>query len=601
MKRVVSLIEALLIAAALQTKPSAALLRANYESSLDYCLAQMANLLGSYSFLFLIGALLSFILIIWMEEKGYQSGCRGLGLPVFFGFCLLLGQSYHEVGNWSYCFGGPVNILHFIIALAGYGLLFRRLIALFLHGFRNLAETAWSPSPLQKFFGKHCFRNVLLLLLLAWMPVILVSFPGNVSYDAYGQICQVLGTMPYSAHHPLLHTLFMGGVIKLFYWLTGAYETGLFIYILCQALMLGAALAYTIWWLKKENRPVALLAVLLGIYLSAPMYSNYVSTAVKDIPYAAAVIWYVVLLAEGVEHKEALGNKKYLVLSAAAALLCSLLRNNGIYLVIPTGIAVSVIWSRRDNKKNFLKYLVMFCLLPALLYILANQSLCTVTRAEKGSKGEMLSLPFQQTARCLQQYGDELTFEEKTGIENILGDINDVADRYDPDSADAVKALYNKEASGKELMGYIGVWAEMFFKYPASYLEAFFNHVYGLFDPAVANSIRYEVYEEEFFVRRGLFPDADKVLIFLYRFADRISMLSILQNAGSYVWALFVLCKLMLRKRKDALLLAVPLLVSLLVCMAAPCFFGHVRYAFPIMFLIPFLYGVMAQQISKQD
>lgn len=597
----ISFIEALLIAAALHIRPSSALLREHYESALDYYLAQTAELLGNYSLLFLIEALLAFILIIWVKEKGYQRNYGGWGLPVFFGFCLLLGQSYHEAGDWSYCFGGAVNAVHFAIALAGYSFLFRRLIALFLCGYGKLAETSWGPRIVRSFFGEHCFRNVFLTLLAAWTPVILVSFPGNVSYDAYGQICQVLGTMPYSTHHPLLHTLFMGGTVKLFYLLTGACETGVFVYIICQALMLGAALAYTIGWLKKENRSSAFLALMLGIYLFAPVYSNYVSTAIKDIPYAAAVVWYVVLLAEGVEHRDVLKTKRYQVLFTVAALLCALLRNNGIYLVLPTGMAASLIWCRGEAGRKLPRYMVTFCLLPAILYVLVSQSLCAATGAERGSVGEMLSLPFQQTARCLQRHGDELTSEERAAIEAVLGDVDYVAARYNPSSADAVKSLYRKDASGGELMSYIGVWAKLIFKYPASYLEAFFHHVYGLFDPAVSNSVRCEIYEEDFFVRRGLFHNADKVLIFLYRFADRISILSILQNAGGYVWALLVLCGVMLRRRRDALLLAVPLLVSLLVCMAAPCFFGHVRYAFPIMFTIPFLYGVTAGRTGKQE
>lgn len=591
----VSLIEALLIAAALQMEPSAALLRENYESALHYYLAQTAEFLGNYSFLFLIEIVLAFVFITWMEEKGWQQDDKGWGLPAFFGCCLLLGQSYQEAGNWSYCFGGAVNIFHSAIALAGYTFLFRRLIALFLRGYRQLAETDWGPQHVRNFFGKHCFRNVLFLLLLVWLPVILVSFPGNVSYDAYGQICQVLGTMPYSKHHPLLHTLFMGGTVKIFYLLTGSYETGVFVYIICQALALGMALAYTIQWLKKENRSMALLSLILGIYLFAPMYSNYVSTAVKDIPYAAAVIWYVVLLAEGMEHGEAFHGKRYPALLILAALMCSLLRNNGIFLVIPTGIIASVIRIRRDSEKNSLKYTMTFCLLPLVLYLLVNQALSVATGAEKGSMGEALSLPFQQTARCLLEHGDELTVDETAAIEDILGDIDDVAVRYDPDSADAVKSLYHREASGEELMRYICVWIKMFFKYPASYVEAFFHHVYGLFDPAVPNSIRYEIDEEDFFVRRGLFPNADKVLIFIYRFADRISIFSILQNAGIYVWALFVLCSTMMRGRRDILVLTTPLLMTLLICMAAPCFFGHVRYAFPIMFTTPFLYGVTAR------
>lgn len=587
-------IEALLIAAALQMRPQAVLLRQDYESTLDYYLALTTKLLGNYSYLFLIELVLACVLIVWMEEKEYQKKYSGWILPFFFGCCLLLGQSYHEAGDWSCCFGGIVNILHFTIALTGYTLLFRRMIALFLHGYRKLAETDWAPVPLMRFFGKYCYRNVLLLLLLAWTPVILVSYPGNVCYDAYGQICQVLGEMPWSAHHPLLHTLIMGGLVKIFYFMTGSYEIGVFVYIVFQALSFGAALAYTVVWLKKGNRSTALLTFITGIYLFAPMYSNYASTALKDIPYATAVIWYITLLAEGLEYSEVWKSRRYPALLVTAALLCTLFRNNGIYMIFPTGIAASVIWLKKERRKNAIKYIMTLCVFPVILYLLINHSLCAAVDAAGVSKGEMLSVPFQQTARYLQQFGEEMTPEEKAAIENILGDTDKVALRYNPNSADAVKELYRRDSSNRELVQYLNTWMKMFFKHPACYVEAFFHHVYGLFDPAVSNSIRYEIYEDDFFVRKGLFPNADKVLIFLYRFADRITILSALQNVGIYVWAMFILGGVMLREKKEKLLLWTPLFFSLIICMLAPCFFNHARYAFPILFTIPFLYGVMA-------
>lgn len=123
------------------------------------------------------------------------------------------------------------------------------------------------------------------------------------------------------------------------------------------------------------------------------------------------------------------------------------------------------------------------------------------------------------------------------------------------------------------------------------YFEAFFLHIYGWFTPAVANSIRYEADAGGLIRQGGLFPNAEKLLIFFYRFAAR-TPLGFLENTGAAVWALFFLTFYQKRRGQTAALWAgAPLWVSLLICMASPCFFGHPRYAFPILFTQPFLYG----------
>ena len=145
--------------------------------------------------------------------------------------------------------------------------------------------------------------------------------------------------------------------------------------------------------------------------------------------------------------------------------------------------------------------------------------------------------------------------------------------------------------TGGELVEYFLAWAKGFFKHPGVYFEAFFAHVYGWFEPGVSNAPRYEA-EYNLFAKKGLFTGADKVLVFVYRLADRITPLGLLQNVGAYTWAMLILCGYLKRNNKKMLVLLTPLLVSLLICMVSPCFYLHPRYAYPYMFTLPFLYGL---------
>ena len=238
----------------------------------------------------------------------------------------------------------------------------------------------------------------------------------------------------------------------------------------------------------------------------------------------------------------------------------------------------------------------MSILVGRLIMVLLAQA----TGAVAGSSGEMFSIPFQQTARYLQLYGSEISAEEEAAIETVLGSTEHVAAVYDPDISDPVKALYDKSSTTGELVAYFGAWAKGLVKHPVVYVEAFLAHVYGWFTPGVSNAIRYEVAEYDRISQRGLFPEAQKVILFLYRFLDKISVVSILQNVGAYVWGLFFVAYLQYQERKIGLLYAgLPLWVSLLVCMASPCFIYHPRYALPIICLLPFLYGVTVSGKEK--
>lgn len=584
-KKVSVVLEAALIAFAVQMRYDTALNRADYKSGIHYIYAQITALLGEYSFSGLMIFLMALIFICWMGRSEYGRLYRKGILPYFFSFCLLLGQSYARVGSWNCCFGDIFRFAGFLLGFAGYAVLFRNLISLFLGIYGKAAASGWHPAKLEAFLGEKSFRNVFFLLLALWAPVIILSYPGNLCYDFLGQIQQGLGITGYSTHHPLLHTLLAGGVVRLGELLTGSRDVGLFFYILMQSAALAAALAGTAARLAKRRVSLVLRLAVVCVYGLAPMYSNIVSTAIKDVPFMAAFIWYILVLeeltAEGAEGRKPLYWCKLLL----AQTLAGLLRNNGIYVVVLTGIVLAFVYGK--------KLLLYTAALPLVICLGVNGALALGCNARQGSMGEMLSVPFQQTARYLRLYGSELTEEEREAIDGVLTDAGAVAEWYRPDSADPVKSLYLKDSGAGRLGAYFKVWLAGFFRHPAVYLEAFFVHVYGWFDPGVTNAVRYEA-ASDLFRQGGLIPGADKALIFAYRLAGYIPFLAVLENVGVYTWLLFILGGIVLRKKIKKGVLLAPLFVSLLVCMAAPCFYLHPRYAFPIMFTIPFLFGIMS-------
>lgn len=593
------MIQAALIAFAMQMRYGAILNQSDYKSELHYLYAGVTDLLGNFGFDGLLLFVVAIIFIFWIRQNDYEKYYRKGVLPFFFSFCLLMGQSYARLGDWSGCFGDVFRGICFLLAFLGYAALFRYLIALFLGLYEKSAASGWNRPCVEKFLGEKCFRNVFLLLLVLWAPVIILSYPANFCYDFLGQISQSLGLSTYSTHHPLLHTLIAGGVIKLGRGITGNVNLGLFLYTILQAAALAAALAATVARLTKRRVACVLRLLVVGIYVFAPMYSNMASTAIKDVPFMAAMIWYLLLLEELVTEGAESRPRLYWVKLIFVQTLTGLLRNNGIYVVALTGIVMAVHCGLRRRKRGAVKLLLFTAILPFTLCFGTNSIMSEVLSAEKGSVAEMLSVPFQQTARYLMDHRYELTDEERKAIEGVLGDVNEVVKRYDPDISDPVKELYRRDAGVKQLAAYFKIWFRDFFKHPNSYFQAFFAHVYGWFDPGVTNSIRYEA-ETDLFREGGLIRGVDKVVLFAYRFAAYIPFLEILENVGIYTWLLFILAGAAMRKRETGGILLVPLFISLLICMASPCFYLHPRYAYPIMFTIPFLYGILSGGLSDE-
>lgn len=589
-KKIVLPAGALLAAYALTAEFHAPFTVNHFETVIDYAIASGYELLGEYNFSFLLIWGLCILFFSWMKEKKVRPAKPVPPvLPVLFSLFLLLGRSYQEMGNWGYCFGSPVNFFKFMLVLAGYSILLGGILNVFT---LLLEKGIFTGTEGQKhFWSIHGFARAFVLLCAVYFPFLLLAYPGNICWDAAGQIEQVIGQSGYSRHHPLFHTLLAGGMTELGNRLWGSYEAGLFAYMLLQLAGLAAALASTIAVLAKRAVRKELLWALFLLYCITPVYSNMASTVLKDVPYASAVVGYIVCLSLIIEKPERL---KSIRLAAGFAVLQAcviLLRNNGVYVVLASGIAIFCVLLKQNGWKEAGRRFLGIFAGGAAAGILVMAGLAVVCDAQAGSRGEMLSIPFQQTARYLQLYGSEISVEEREAVEAVLGDVQELAGKYDPSTADPVKACFRRNASAGEILEYIKAWARGLIKHPGVYAEGFLAHIYGWLSPEISNSTRYEA-DHGLLRQGGLFPNAEKLLIFYYRFAARFTPVGVLENIGLAVWALAFLALYQIRHGQGRYGLAgIPLWVSLMVCMASPGFLGHARYGFPILFSIPFLYG----------
>ena len=523
--------------------------------------------------------------------KGYIK-CKNIGFvfSVFLSFTLVIGKNYYMDENISYLLSRPMRTG---ILLLGNAWLVIRIVNLLTTYWINMAGKKWSCKVSEWLFGNKCFFKIGMLLLVLWTPVIILSFPGNMNADAVRQIEQVLGIVSYSSHHPLFSTLLIGGCIKIGYKLFGSYDVALFAYIWLQSIALAFSLSTTIYVLKKKGRSHIVLLSILSVYVFSPVYSNITSTVIKDVPFMVAVIWYIILWTEICTNFRIIKNRNFLLLFFITQILVALLRNNGIYMLAISHLIFLIIRFRELLVERKIVKTICVCLLPIFIGVIINSFLFNTLNAYSLGKREMLSLPLQMTARYLTEYENEITAEEKEIIDVILTDTPCVVRYYNPQIADPIKNLYNRDASLEEHVQYFKLWARWFLRHPRVYIDAFLVHVYGWFCPLIPNEIRYEA-ESDIFNVNELFPGSDKMLVDFYKDLDKIGILGILENVGIYTWIMLILSNITWKSDRKKITIFFPLYASLLICMLSPCFFMHPRYAFPIMFTVPFLLGFLS-------
>ncbi|MBQ3256052.1 MAG: hypothetical protein IJA67_01370 [Oscillospiraceae bacterium] len=506
-----------------------------------------------------------------------------------FSLCLMVGDSFAAIDSWNPVFGSPAALLLSAVTLVGLTLICSTALRWAKH---LLSRIPTDSIHLPKLWQKRPFLLPWCIILLCWLPYFLVRLPAAVEHDAYMQLEQVFGLREFTAHNPAFSTLLIGFWVKLGTALFGTKEAGLTLFVVFQMLCCSAMLAYTACAMVRIKSPAMVTMGSVALYALATVYPNYLTTILKDALYACIT---VLLLCLVIEELVLPHSKKRMAAIFAAAVLTGLLRNNGFLLLWALAFASLVyLHIRRDAPCGCPTHKAMTAALIAAcaVQLLYANVLLPALNVPAGPFHELLSVPFQQTARYVRDHPEDITEEEYAVIDAILG-MEDLAERYDPNLSDPVKNACTDDPS--TVAPYLKVWLKQFLRHPMVYIEATMNNCYGFFHP---NSREYIFWyttistnpDLVFDEIEGLMPlkIAARYLVMLF---ECFPLTLPLCNAGCHVWlALYLLCKALERRDRLFLVPFASVLMSILVCMACPVFFiNGVRYALPIIYASPLL------------
>ena len=540
------------------------------------------------------------------EHVRKASSGKGVVLTsVFFALIVWLGQGYTLYGSAICCFCSGGAILKSLLAAPGFFFLFKALIGLF---FVFLDNHAGKSGDTTGFWSRNVFLRSFAVILLFWLPIIILSFPGNLNWDTSGEIDQVIlgGSVfgpGYNTHHPIVYTLIVGNMVKLGGYLFGSYNAGLFLYMIVQITFLISSLSFSLAALAKRHPQKWVLNAVLGFYYISPVFSNIATTAIKDVPYVSCVIFYVVMVADFLEEKENISVKMWIAF-AMSQFGIVIFRKNGLPAIFVAAIVEVVFILKKRYSKEFVRRFIISTVGAVMAAELLSIALAGTLHAIPGSKGEIFSIPFQQTARVMKLHGEKISAEDLVVLDKVFDNLEELGPAYNYYSADPSKSFFRKDTSNKDLAEYFKLWFRTFFRYPGEYFEAFVCQTYSWFDPMVSGATRYDVrYDETVFDRNEIIPGVDQLLITFYDVLDRIAPFNLIQSDGFAVWLLILLALYEKKRGYDGSYRTANafLWVSLLICLASPKHDIQMRYAFPYLFTIPFMYAFMLTGVWKTE
>jgi len=492
-----------------------------------------------------------------------------------------------------------------------------------------------------KFYKSKSFYKVFFTLSILTFTVLLGVYPGFFVYDASTELAEVeMGI--YTTHHPLLHVLLLGYIIKIGYKLTGSYNIGIFLYIFCQMLVINAIFSYTICYIHSFFKSRKYMIFMILFYGAFPTVVMYTLCSSKDGLFSAFLLLTIVLMMQ---------DKKSFVIAAS---LMMLFRNNGFYAYLVFAIICIIYIFRKyvlytknisktkddykktryeefgiiyneklmdsecddyghskviNKKTTGMRIILVF--LPIIIYMLVNSTLIYATNADSSEKSEMLTVPIQQLARVYNSSKDAMSDEDKEILYKYISE--EGLKHYTPRLSDITKSYFDNDYYNENSADFWKLYFKYLKKYPLAYLNAWLLTSYGYYYPfAVINvyggntvytftytDSSYFGYETELpGVRDSFIPVIDKIYRYLSieKFQQNIPVIALFFAPAFYFFLNAYMLIYLAINRKKVYPFALVLLVWLTVLLG-PTYL--VRYVIVLWYICPYVLAITFAKVKN--
>lgn len=476
------------------------------------------------------------------------------------------------------------------------------ILALLLKGTALAMGKRPKPAPDGKKDGAFCTAGAFALIFLAYVPQLLVFYPGSFMYDTQRQTFQIAGNA-YDTFHPLLHTLLIRFCLSFNGWL-GSFEKCAALYSLIQMLLLSLCFALVCASMARVcSRRAGRLT--LAFFMLYPTHAAMASNCIKDVLFSGFFALFVTLCAERAVCSR-LPRRRAALHVLSGALAC-LLRNNMIYAMLAWAALLALVWlaqrirARDAQKRSAAAGLLAAAVLSMALGTGVNAGLAAATDAAHGSVAEMLSVPIQQLARAVQVSPEAFDGEDMALMDALFP--KQAYLRYEPTLSDPVKNDMDTAFFSAHAREAAALWVRIGLRCPGVYVDAFLNLALPSLYPYSAYRVAQPYIEVglQNHVLTGPFaqPDMSSPARFeglrtwldehIWKTgADDVPLAGVLFNTGAIFWlcGLCVLASAFAGDWRRLLVLALPVLLYM-TYLLGPVMQG--RYLYPFVCILPVL------------
>lgn len=463
----------------------------------------------------------------------------------------------------------------------------------------RLRHCQWLNIPAGKivfFYQKHPALCAFLLCVLCWLPYFLYQYPGIMTPDSINQLEQVLHVVPYSNHHPFMHTLLIGLFYNIGYKITGNMVVAMSFYTLFQLCMLALAVSYLIGTLRQYQLKFLPCFIITLFYALIPYHAVFSVTVWKDILFAAGILFFGCSMLRLLQ-KTTISS---LIVMGISGLVMCLFRSNGWYAFLLC-LPFLLFYFRRKAKTVIPVLIGVFAVAVIVKYPVMNS-----LSVSQPDLIESLSIPMQQITAVVCN-DRPLTQEQRTLIENVV-DLTYIKDLYDPFFADNIKELVragNQEYLAEHKGEFLKLWIQLGLAYPGDYLKAYIHQTYGYWYP----DSFYLVAEAEGVSATSLGvshtpliggPLVVKGKEIAIKLGSMLPLYGTLWSMGVALWVLiFCIGSTFARREKKKLILYLPTVALFLTVMLATPVATEFRYVYFLVFGLPFYLGTSVLRLPE--
>lgn len=320
---------------------------------------------------------------------------------------------------------------------------------------------------------------ICICIFVAWLPYLIVYYPGYIFGDTLYSILQAIGSSPLDNHHPVFYTLFIKICLKIGNFLGGGNTLGCAIYCLVQMLYMSICISYvTAWLYSRFKLPKLFLIILLMFYGITPYFAQLSIAMWKDPIFSTTLAVLTVILADIVLKKDILKKTlSFWLIYVFLLLILIFVRNNGIYIAFFMSFMTFLIciMDREKENSSFWKRLGI-CTLGI---VVCSQIIIGPVYDKMGigkEKVESYGIFLNQMARVVA-YDGNMSEDDKEYMNQLLP-LDLYKSTYTPCCVDLLKWNQDFNAAGLE-KDFFKTYFSMLFKNPVIFFEGWMFQTYG--------------------------------------------------------------------------------------------------------------------------